>query len=127
MRFFISTFENKELLSYYEAYLNWRQKDKYEEIENIIHVLVREKELIPIQAHYDWREALKTAYKNYRAKKIAEHLPLAFEEYLLQQSLGLRTETDNQHISGYDSTRNHLKEAIMKGRELNGEPAGLNF
>ena len=127
MRFFISTFENKELLEYYNAYRKNQEIDGNEEIENIIRELINEHEPIPIQAHSDWREAIKQAYDAFRAKKIAEHLPQAFEEYQLHLSLKIQSSGDKERFNSYNETRANIVKLILKGRELNGEPLDLNF
>ena len=127
MQYFISTFESKELLSYYHAYLNQKQGDEEEEFIEIIAMLLKEKETIPMQAHYDWREALRRTHAAYKAKKIAEHLPQAFEEYQLQQSLQIQSESDIESFNGFQSVRKLWADNILNGRELNGEPRDFNF
>ncbi len=126
-RFFISTFESKELLHYYELYLKRHGDDDNEEIETIVSDLLKENQPIPIQAHHNWREALKIAHASLRAQKIADHLPNAFEEFQLQLSLGLEGENELKHFNDMKNLKQGWIDSILKGRELNGEPRDLDF
>jgi hypothetical protein len=127
MRYFISTFENKELLEYYNAYRKTQEIENREEIENIIRVFFSEKDLIPIEAHYDWREAIRKAYNTYKAKKIAEFLPDAFEEYELHLTLQIQSEGHLDRFKTFKQIRDGRAKMILLGRELNGEPLDFNF
>ncbi len=127
MRFFISTFENKELLAYYNIYRKNQEQEDNETIEMIIRELLKENEPVPIQAHNNWREALKKAYDVYCAKKIAEHLPQAYEEYQLHLSLQILSESNLENFKRFKEMRDHNAKWILQGRELNGEPLDFNF
>lgn len=127
MRFFIKTFENKQLLEYYEAYKTKQEVEDKEHFNSIFNQMLSEKELIPIQAHYDWREALNKAHAAYKAKKIAEHLPQAFEEYQLHLSLQIQSESALEEFERYKEFRKSRANYILNGRELNGEPRDFNF
>ena len=94
------------------------------EIDSLIYDMIEQEETIPIQAHYDFIEGLKKAYIKFRNGKIAEHLPLAHEQYLFNKQMGFEIERDRP--TDTDVREIHLKQ-ILDGREANGEPRDLNF
>ena len=92
--------------------------------EDIFRELIEQNESIPIKSNNNIKEAVIAAYNSYYAKKIAEHLPLAFEQYLLNRKMGFVIRSDKDHFSDLDDM--HTK-SILGGRELNGEPRDFNF
>lgn len=127
MRYFIDTFENKQLREYYEAYLRHHiDDDKKDALKNNIHLLLTSDEPIYLEPHLNWTEAIERATERFRAKKIAEHLPTAFEQYQIQNTLGIVEEKPsiNKHT---DEIRGMYVKFILKGRELSGEPEDFNF
>ena len=127
MNFFVSTFEDEETQKKYANYAEINKKNEYEdhyEVNELIMYMDEEDEYIPIEAHYNYREALYKAYNTFKLKKLAEHMSLAHEQYLFNQKMGFTIE--NEHTFYHGLSENHL-EMILKGRELNGEPRDLNF
>lgn len=122
--FFVKTFENKEIQSKYKHY--FESKTNRDEIyyEDLVRELIQTKENIPIKAHYDFREALVLAYHAYRRKKVAEHLPLAFEQYQFNLRMGLSV---GDRDPFYHSMRDNYVERFIAGRILNGEAPNLDF
>ena len=84
-------------------------------------------EIVPIEAHYDYREALRRAVVSYRCRKIAEHLPFAFHKYERMRELGFALGTEVKNIKANSSIGNVHRRYILKGREVNGEPRDFNF
>ena len=125
MKWFVTTFENKEVQTLYKDY-TFANRHRDEEIDwmQIIKELLHADEYIPIESHVDCLEGLKIAYERYRCKKIAEALPAAFEEYEMNKQLGIAFETTGR---GYDWLKKMQLEGILQGRKLNGEPGDLNF
>ena len=124
VEWFVNTFEDKETRELYTAY-KWGTKNngKEEQIHNNIRLLLKAEEFVPIEAHYNWIEALEKAANRYTLKKIAEALPLAFERYCINLQTGI-----SFHAEHFRKSLRHLyKERIIAGRVLNGEPADLNF
>lgn len=97
--------------------------------ENLKYLSEIKGELIPIEAHDDYRVALNRAVESYRSKKIIEHLHLAFQKYKATHQLGisLSTEREKQQFKIYMNIGKDWKEAILRGRELNGEPKNFDF
>ena len=70
------------------------------------------------------KDAVEEAYNSHLARKVAEHLPTAHEQYLFNRKMGFSTgEIDEWGIG----LKENIKKAILNGRELNGEPRDLNF
>ncbi len=86
-------------------------------------------ELVPIELHFDYRQALSTAIENYKCRKIAEYLPSAFRKYEQMRNIGfeLGTEKEKGQFKSYTQIGNVWRELILKGREENGEPRDFNY
>ncbi|MBC7523351.1 MAG: hypothetical protein H7239_02790 [Flavobacterium sp.] len=126
IKFFVTTFEDET------AQKNYHQHSKlylgsdndamryYELLEELngLH------DLVPVPSHYDFREALEKGYNRYYLNKIAEHLPIAYEQYLFHKKMGLSFESKKDEMI---DVRVFLTKRILKGRELNGEERNFNF
>ncbi len=125
MEWFVTTFDSKEVQEFYRSY-TWanRNRDRKEQIETTINLLLSAEEHVPIDAHYNWMEALEIAANKYRVKKIAEALPSAYERYLINIAAGIRFADAGNSRREY---RDPMIDTIIKGRILNGEPGDLNF
>jgi hypothetical protein len=127
MDWYVSNFENKETKQLYEAF-EWfhGKRGQNEFVQRDIHFLLSVTDLVPIEAHYNWKEAITKAATKYRHRKIAEALPEAWEQYIifLQTGIGFTAMGD---VKTYERIKEIYTEAILKGRVLNGEPADFNF
>lgn len=122
--FFVSKFEDKLTQQYYNAYRwNYRNYDDDDELKDEIYLLAMADEEIPVEDHYDWRQALKKAVHKYKAKKIAEALTDAFEQYQLNVGMNIAFPENEIIINAKEG----LIKAILNGRRLCGEPEDLNF
>ena len=125
MAWFVKTFDNKETQEKYEAFggeVNWEDYD--EVLEKNLSLLERACMPLPVQGWFDWREAIQRTADNYRLRKIKEAMPAAFDQYKIQLGMGIPFDHDN---AGAIESRNTLRDHILRGRELNGEPRDLNF
>lgn len=124
---FIREYEDPELLKlcrYYESsYSYWND----ENLQDVIELLENAGETIPIESYYDWRKALFVTAKNYRINKVREALNDVYEQYLLQEQLGISHYEKKGKEKHSVSLVDLVKGQILKGRELNGEPGDLNF
>lgn len=86
-------------------------------------------EPVPIESHYDYRQALSKAVESYKCRKIAEHLHYAFQKYEGIRKIGfaLGTEKEKEQFKSYTQMGKNWKESVLKGRELNGEPRDFKF
>lgn len=125
---FVSTFENKEVKEYYKAF-EWsaRNDELKENLEfNALNILYSANEPVPIEANSNWAKALKKAAEKYTLKKIAEALPEAWEQYMMNVEMKIAFPEDKKTES-YKSIRKMFADCILKGRVLNGEPEDFNF
>ncbi|MBC7523353.1 MAG: hypothetical protein H7239_02800 [Flavobacterium sp.] len=123
--FFVDTFEDREtqikIRNYNEDDKNRKNQDT--EYDRLVNRMIEENEYIPIEAHYDFREALKKAYTKFENNKIAAHLPLAHEQYLFNKKMGFLVDVKKR----LDGVRKLYYDGILEGRALNGEPRNLDF
>ena len=124
--FFIRTFEDKESQIKFDGYRDGYRSETRADLdyEILIHEMLDEEDNIPIESHYSFREAIKKAHVKFRNRKIAEHLPLAHEQYLFNKQMGFEIEGDED--TEIDIRNIYIKQ-ILHGREGNGEPRDLNF
>ena len=125
---FVSTFENKEVQHFYKAY-KWSNKDNNDKemMEEDLKLLFEADEYVPIEANMDWKEAIRIAAQKYRLRKIAEALPLAYEQYLMNIQLGIGFPNENRLFESFQNIKQDRINCILIGRKLNGEPEDLNF
>lgn len=127
LHFFVDTFEDAETkknIQNYKEYFKFNSDDR--NLDEVLMYMDEVEENIPIESHYDYREALVKAYDKYFTGKVAEHLPLAFEQYLFTKNMKLERLKDDDHKFYLDLKSSYYNK-ILKGRELNGEPRDLNF
>jgi len=124
---FIKTFETKEIQEYYTAY-EWSQRNAglNEDLEYYLHTLYEADEPVAMEANMDWAEAIKRTAIKYRNQKIAEALPQAWEQYMINIQMNIAFESKRK-FDAADEIRKIYKEGILKGRKLNGEPEDLDF
>jgi len=123
LTWFVSTFEDKETQKVFEQYGGERNyhSDYDEFVEQDLRMLRDAEEQVPIEAWYDWKEAIHRTAHKYMTEKIIETLPLAFEQYCINLDLKIpfsELKPDDNKWYG---------ESILRGRELNGEPRDFNF
>jgi hypothetical protein len=122
---FVSKFEDKDFQKKFKYYTqcnnNYSDNEYY---ENILSELLNTKEPIPIKAHYDIKQAIENAYHHYNCLKIANHLPIAYNQYLFNLKMGFIIEGDDKF---YPSLREKIIKNILEGRVLNGEEPTLDF
>ncbi len=121
---FVSTFESKEIQRLYKSF-TWynRNMDSEMQVEENIRFLLKAEEYVPIEAHYNWIEALELAVQKYRCKKIGESLPGAWEQYMITVETGIAFTNEQD----YDDLREQVAGYILAGRKLMGEPENFDF
>jgi len=100
------------------AYIN-------QQVEEILHAMNSLKDVvIPIEANADWRKGLIAAWHKFEREQTMACLPFAYDNYLF------RLENKIQFPSGDKDMQRlaeSVKEQILRGRVLNGEPEDFNF
>lgn len=129
---FMNDYEDETTKKLYK-YHSWkfRNLNKKELIDENIEILLSSDEIIPIEAHPNFIEAIKITTHKYRMKKIVEHLPVAFANYNFNRQMSLDKENSN-HIYGdmlevYDKFRKEKKEKIISARKILGEPENFDY
>lgn len=124
---FVHSFEDKLTKRYYKAY-EWflRNETDQDDVMEVVEMLLDAGEMVPIEGHYDWQEALFKAGKKYKARMIAESMPEAFAQYQLQQSMNIMPPT-KELLLNLDVVKQTLIKDILNGRKELGEPEDLNF
>ncbi|MBI3500971.1 MAG: hypothetical protein HY063_04175 [Bacteroidetes bacterium] len=129
------TKENKKLFANY-AIAEFRSSEEddalQEETQNVLAYLEDAREPVPIEAHEDYRKALIIAYRRYKAKKIIEAIPAAFEDYCMKLDTGIGFPSPEQrgepeHRWGMPQGMLDSKKEILEGRKLCGEPPDYNY
>ncbi len=123
---FIRRFEDKKLLRYFQAVVRYNMRHEDEEVESAIEMLECSEEPVPMEASGSWRDGLIKAADNYHRKKLSEGVRTAYREYLIRLESGVYIE-DNEKDDFMNAIRKGVKEEIIRGRILNGEPPDLNF
>lgn len=127
MKFFMSTFETKQVQAYYKARESeYAGEDNWEMMSSNIRLLLKAGRPIPIEAHHDFKEAIERAVERYRIGQVIEFLPAAFEAYLINLAMGTFP-VDPKQKEHDEQNRNFWANKILKGRELCGEPRDFNF
>jgi hypothetical protein len=122
---FIDKFEDPKTKKYYQ-YFTARNKSIFEDpLKDTIENILEADELIPVEAHYDIKQAIEIAYNKYQMKKLAEYLPIAYEQYIFNKNMNLSFSEKRDNF--YVNLREGYIAKIKKGRVLNGEPNDLNF
>ena len=126
IKFFVTTFEDettqKNYFEYSKLYLGGDNDAMY--YYELLDDLNGLHDRIPVPSHYDFRQALEKGYTRYYFSKVAEHLPIAFEQYLFTKKMGLSFKRKKNRMI---NLRDFFTERILKGRELNGEERNFNF
>lgn len=133
---FLQRFEDAATVRLYENYNQYgggftsksNDEDEYldEQVENIMHSLSFMKDVkLPVKENSDWRKALIDAWKNFEIEQTILHLPAAYDNYLFR--IENKIQFSNSGLENHRSLADTVKKQILRGRELNGEPADLNF
>jgi hypothetical protein len=96
-----------------------------EEVESVLYYIKSAREAVPIEAHSDWRVALIEAYRKYKIRKIIEAIPAAYNDYLMRLETGIGFEKPED--AGLAQYMLDMKQHILEGRKLAGEPPDFNY
>jgi hypothetical protein len=120
LNFFIRTFENKNLLKFFEA-AECKPDDaaRQEELNEAIRILSRAGKGVQLPAAADWRDAVITGAKQYKNKKLIDNLPLVFEEYLFRINAGISFNDvfEDELYQEYHESALAYRERIREGKQ----------
>jgi hypothetical protein len=123
---FVRQFEPTQLRRQRDAYVEANPIAKYEdeELERVLEALNALNEPVPMEAHADWRQAILQGYYSFRLRKLQTMLPVVYQAYCQRQEWGISY--PNEEYNDY-GLANALREGLLKGRELLGEPRNFDF
>ncbi|CAF3773379.1 unnamed protein product [Rotaria sp. Silwood1] len=84
-------------------------------------------ETVAIEANANWEDGIKTAAIKYYTKKVAEALPEAYEQYLLNLEMNIGFSVDEKWNFDMNRRLDMLTELLFLGRKERGEPEDFNF
>jgi len=124
----LKSFDTKEAQNLFEYYYEGfeRRQDENEVYKSIFNELIKVNEVVPIESHINFKEAIKKAYHRYKCKKIADHMPIAYEQYLLNRQFGFSIPSNSDSIL-WTMLILSVENTILDGRELSGESRDFNF
>jgi hypothetical protein len=131
---FINLFENSELKKVHEARIrlseNNLERFDYWELEDAFDTLRLSVENYAMEPYFAWKDGIIRLAQKFKKDKIAEALPLVFEQYLFKVENNIvpfinRQET--QDIKRAKASANDHKRWILRGRKLQGEPMNFDF
>lgn len=82
-------------------------------------------EPVPIEAGPDWQQALLKTVSEFKRRKLLEHLPQAYEAYLMREQIGIAHPQVRDKI--HSRIHEALKKQVLDGRKLLGEPENFDF
>lgn len=91
--------------------------------EELFTELLEMKESVPVEESSDIRDAVQQAYDTFLTNKVIQYLPIAHEQYLFNLKMGLTIKAEKSLYNNDDFFAN----AILNGRELNGESRDFNY
>ena len=99
------------------------------DLEMAIEILKSTDRPVYFDSTLNWYKAIYKAAFKYENQKTAEALDFVYDQYLMMKELGISPEKDDPYnvLDIYEKIKRETREAILKGRELNGEPRDFNF
>lgn len=120
--------EDSEVRKARELY-EWRSRcaNEASDILEMTEELLQSEQPIAIDAHSNWYDALRAAYRTYQCQQLAEALPAAFEQYQMNIQMGIGFPASEKDTDFYQSLRTTWMENILEGRRMMGEEESLDF
>jgi hypothetical protein len=139
MEAFMKLFEkDKSTLRAYKMYCMYFQQDEneenkeeanlWEQVEKAIYDLKDCYEPLPVFGiHHDWKEAIIATAKHWLDIQTARALPVVYDEYIFKYQSRISHSYSEEAVNTYRCFAEMIKEQILLGRELSGEPRDFNF
>ena len=124
LSWFVDTFEDEQTQEVFERYGGEFNFEDYDNtLDDDLDELANADRIVPMQGWFDWREAVHKAADKYRREKIIEAMPSAYQQYRFRVEANLGFEKDENYVDLNEWYYN----AILRGRELNGEKRDFDF
>ncbi len=119
--FFIKTFENRNLLNYFQA-AEKKPQDVSDEalLQDALRLLQKAETNVRLPKARDWRQAIIKGAALYKTNQILANLPTIFDEYWFRIKSGIAfAETDDLHIlHEYKAYTRVYRQQVSEGRNL---------
>ncbi len=119
--FFITTFENKNLLNYFRVAEKkpgeFREEEK---LQDALRILQRAEKNVPLPPAADWKEAVIKGANNYKISQIFTNLPIVYDEYLfrIQSGIAFAETQDDSVFQEYVALTDLYRQQIQEGKRL---------
>ncbi|MBI5217214.1 MAG: hypothetical protein HY960_15785 [Ignavibacteriae bacterium] len=128
LRAFIKKFEKPEFQDYLFHYIKEDEKEYLDEqYEDAVMILDDAEEDVPIEYNDNWKKGVIAASKRYRNEELKKNIVQVFRDYQFRMSTGIQHPKTNEGENHRIEYSKRIKDQIIKGRILNGEPGDLNF
>ena len=128
---FMKKYENDYINQLHTSYITPKipQNENFdsESIESAILIIEEADRPLYFDSGLVWYEAIFKCANQYKNSCIANNLEIVYDYFLMKKELKLNTQDEKNKFDAQDQLRDMIIENIIKGRELNGEPADLNF
>jgi hypothetical protein len=136
---FMKLFEkDKSVFRAYKTYRMYFQQDAndenreeaglWEQVERAMFNLQDCYESLPVFGiHNDWKEAIIATAGHWVDMQTARALPVVHDEYLFRRQSGIAHPFSEEQVNTYKALADMVREQILLGRELSGEPRDFNF
>ncbi len=133
---FIKKFEDKTLLKYFKAMEQeddtWQEDQALDDcLELFSYEMIDENMQIEFKNPDDLKDSIFRAAADFELTQITNCLDAAYEEYQMKASNGISFVENDEMVEFADTTFNSIinfiKEQILHGRELNGEPRNFDY
>lgn len=122
---FVTSFEDRATRNCYKIYSQHAENNDTEFFyRDMLDVLIKAEETVPMLDDPDWREGLRRTVKRYKSQKIIEAMDDALAQYELTRSMNISFAESGRP---FHDLREVWLNNILQGRQLNGDPADLNF
>ncbi len=133
---FINLFEDDKLKSIHQIRqrLNHRERqgqpfDNYR-LQQAMNLLLDAGDDYPIDAYYDWRQAVLNLANKFERENIAKAIPIVYQQYKFRMESGIApflTKIEKEDILKKKENNKFDRELILQGRKLLNEPLDFNF
>ncbi len=133
---FINQFEDEKLKSIHQLRqrLNNRERkgepfDNYR-LQQAMQLLIDAGDNYPIDAYYDWRQAVLNLANKFERENIAKEIPIAYQQYKFRIESGIApflTRVEKNDILKKKKENKFDRELILEGRKLLNEPLDFNY
>jgi hypothetical protein len=125
---FAKQFDDHHVNECREAYESEGSHNQDHELKFALEELENAGEPVAMEAHPDWREAIKIAAWKFERMRLVAALDVAYENYCFRRQMGIAyAEPEKKRYGGSVTDPEGVGMEILKGREALGEPQDFNF